>query len=216
MMDANSNGMNPNAGGRGCRVDGEAVLDERALIRATVAGQRECFESLVDRHQTAAFRFALKLLGDEDDAREACIVAFGNAYRALARFDCQASFKTWYFRILINQCRSVQRQRGRDLRRHVSEDLLPDQWEPADTTPAADPRRAAADEELEGRIRDAVDRLPDRFRVPWLLYACEGMSIAEVADVCRLSPGTVKSRLFHGRRKLARRLAPYVEMEQKR
>lgn len=187
------------------------VPDDQALVAEAQCGRLESFECLVVRHQAAAYRVALRMLGDSDLAREASIVAFGKAFQGLAGFNGRASFRTWLLRILVNQCNTMRAQRTRHARRHVSVHALSPENPLVDDAPLTDPRQEAADHEMEIRIRDAVERLPDRLRTAWLLFATENLTVAEIAVVCGTTPGAIKSRLFHARRKLAHWLGPILE-----
>src|SRR5262249_3645364 len=144
--------------------------------------------------QRRAYSVALGMLRHREDARDACQEAFLRAHRGLLRFDGQAQFGTWLYRIVVNICI--------DRLRHVSPGLVP--LEDVDRTLAGhdDPARAAEGTELGSRIGAALDRLSTVHRTALVLREIQGLSYQEIAAAMGCSVGTVMSRLFHARRRM--------------
>jgi RNA polymerase sigma-70 factor, ECF subfamily len=91
----------------------ESVLTDAELVRHALAGHPHAFDQLVDRHYDRCLRYAARLLGNRQDAEEACQDAFLRAYRALDSYAESDRFGAWIYRILINRCRSYAvRRRG--------------------------------------------------------------------------------------------------------
>jgi RNA polymerase sigma-70 factor, ECF subfamily len=89
------------------------VLTDAELVRHALAGRAHAFDELVDRHYDRCLRYAARLLGNRQDAEEACQDAFLRAYRALDSYAESDRFGAWIYRILINRCRSYAvRRRG--------------------------------------------------------------------------------------------------------
>jgi RNA polymerase sigma-70 factor (ECF subfamily) len=89
------------------------VLTDADLVRQSLAGSSDAFEELVDRHYDRCLRYAARLLGNREDAEEACQDAFLRAYRSLSSYAESDRFGAWLFRILVNRCRTyASRRRG--------------------------------------------------------------------------------------------------------
>lgn len=135
------------------------------------------------------------MLGDPEEARDATQTAFLKAYQALATCDRRRRFFSWIYRILVNDCLNVLRAR----RPTVSiDDQAQDPARPADTIET---------EELKGRVRRALLRLPAEQRDVIVLRHFAEMSYGEVAATLGVAEKTVKSRLFSARQRLCELLA---------
>src|SRR6266850_66220 len=88
-------------------------MDDAALIARVLDGDVEAFTVLIDRHYDDCARFAIRMLGNRHDAEDALQETFLSVYRALVRYQERQTFRSWLFRVLINRCRSVARQRRR-------------------------------------------------------------------------------------------------------
>ena len=167
--------------------------DDLPLVRRAQRGDRLAFELLVERHQARLFTVAARMLGSPDDAADAVQEALLRAWRALPRFRRDARFGTWLHRICLNAVYDHQARRR-------PATALDDAPEPADT------RDRIAEHELSDALQQALAALDEDYRVAVLLYDVAGCSYAETADVLGIPEGTVKSRIYRGRRELARHL----------
>lgn len=139
------------------------------------------FARLMEESMPSMYRVAMSILRRQADAQDAVQQALLNAWTARGRARRDAE-RAWLMRILINECRNIQRYRMR---------VLP--LESMPETPYTPPDTA---------LRDAVEALPDKLRVPFLLKYMEGMSEKEICAALRLSLPCVKSRLLRARRAL--------------
>jgi RNA polymerase sigma-70 factor (ECF subfamily) len=180
--------------------------DEEA-IRRVLAGDRDAFEVLVERYQGRAFRLALRVLRDEESARDAVQDALLKAYSALPGFRGRSSFYTWLYRLVMNQCLDLKRRDKSD--HHVEwEDGgtggsdadvgLPPEVNGVRYAPAASLMRR----ELRQRITQAIERLPDGPRETLILREVDGLSYAEISEAQEIPKGTVMSRLHYARKQL--------------
>lgn len=164
------------------------------LLRAHVAGDAYAFSELVRRHQDRLWSVAVRTLGNPDEAADAVQDALLSAFRHAASFRGDAAVGSWLHRIVVNAC--IDRQRAAAARpaiqlpEHASETLA----EPAD---------AIADRDNALTLEPALAALPPDQRIAVVLVDIEGYSIAEVARICSVAQGTVKSRCARGRRRLA-------------
>ncbi len=195
-----------NSGGAIAAPDLDGTSDEEA-IRGVLSGNRDAFAVLVERYQGRAFRLALRVLRNEESARDAVQDAFLKAYSALSRFQGRSSFYTWLYRLVMNQCLDMKRRDKSD--RHVewedegtgeasADSLLPPEVAGVRFEPAASMMR----QQLRERITEAIGRLPDGPRETLILREVDGLSYAEIAEAQKIPKGTVMSRLHYARKQL--------------
>ena len=187
---------------------GDAALVDRAR-----AGEAAAFETLVKRHQAAAFALAYQMVRHREDAQDIAQEAFVRVFRGLRDFQGQAAFKTWLHRIVVNLALDALRRRSRhpgasyDDAREPGEEAR----EEVGTRPDEDPDRALEAREAGEAIRMALEELPAPQRAALLLREVEGLSYQEIAEVLGCAVGTVMSRLHYARRRLQERLRPLLE-----
>lgn len=167
------------------------------LITRVVSGDREAFDAVMRAHEDRVFSVCLRIMGDRDGALDSTQETFLTVFRKADQFKGTAALGTWIYRIAVNTCydqlRKAKRRRA---------DPLPEHVDPADPT-AEEALEAAA---LRPEIRAALDGLPFAFRAAVVLSDLEGLSLPEIAEALGVPVGTVKSRLFRGRRLMADRL----------
>lgn len=167
------------------------------LIERYLAGDVGAFEEIMRAHEDRIFAVCLRMLRDREAALEATQETFITVFRKADRFAGKSAFGTWLYRVAINTCYDLTRR----TRRHRSEQL-PDSHDPADT--------ASTDEfdaiEVRPEIEAALDELPTEFRAAVILSDLEGLALETVSEILGVPIGTVKSRVFRGRRQLAERL----------
>jgi RNA polymerase sigma-70 factor (ECF subfamily) len=177
----------------------------------------ETFEREALPHLDAVYRFALRLAGSPSEAEDLVQETFLRAYRAWDQFTLGTNAKSWLFTICRN---AFLRQRERDVRREervteavqsTTDDETSARETPlfagrADYDPEGDFFRSLVDD----RILEAIDSLPSDFREVVVLSDLEGMTYQEIAEILDVPLGTVKSRLFRGRKLLQRELHAYA------
>jgi RNA polymerase sigma-70 factor (ECF subfamily) len=173
------------------------VVDDQALIAATLAGQSEAFGELVGRYERAVYHLAVRTLHDRTEAEDATQEAFFKAYRALGSFRPGAKFSTWIFTICYRACCDRLAKRKR-----ISGDEFPDRADPA-----AGPEALAERNDDAVRLLAAVDTLPEKYRAVITLYHLQGKQYDEIATVLNLPLGTVKTHLFRAKEQLRKVLS---------
>lgn len=177
--------------------------DDLAAIEAVLRGDQRRFAELVDRYQRAAWRLAFGLVGNMEDAKELSQNSFVKAYRSLHRFRGQSRFSTWFYRIVVNECRNFQRWKLRRPQTESLFDLLDDsQPVPEGTDPGPNPRDAAERKELSRMISDAIQKLPVQQKIAFVLHRLNGLPLEESARVMGVREGTVKAHLFRAQERL--------------
>jgi RNA polymerase sigma-70 factor (ECF subfamily) len=174
---------------------------DRGLVDAAAAGSREAFDELVLRYQGAVFNLVRAMTAGDADAEDLAQEAFVRAWRSIAAFRADSTFRTWMFGIAINVVRT---HRGRQSRlRQVF-------WSaPAARDADAGPLdRASVDDGIEAPLamREVIDRalatLPEDMRAAVVLRDVQGLDYREIADTLGLPIGTVESRIFRARQRL--------------
>ena len=159
---------------------------------------------------------ALRVLRDEEQARDAVQDAFLKVYRSLDRFEGRSSFYTWLYRLVMNVCLDLRRRDRSD--RHVEWDETRGVEPMAGAAPLAGaegsldfgPADAAMRRELLAQLATAIDELPDAARETLILREVEGLSYTEIAEALAIPKGTVMSRLHYARRRVREILASQV------
>ncbi|WP_043327690.1 RNA polymerase sigma factor SigM [Micromonospora sp. M42] len=178
---------------------GRSDLD---LLRAHVAGDRDAFTELFQRHRDRLWAVALRTIGDREEAADALQDAMLSAHRAAARFRGDSAVTTWMHRIVVNAC--LDRIRRRQTHATVP---LPDgthtDGEPGRHTGGREPAAPAHDHDTALVVRQALAALPAEQRAALVLVDVQGYPVAEVALMLGVAEGTVKSRCARGRARLA-------------
>lgn len=187
----------PQPPGQGARIP---AGDEPELVARTLSGDRAAFGTLVERYAGQARRVARAVLGDPDDADDAAQDAFLSALVKLAQYDATRPFGPWLMRIVANA--ATDRRRRRAIRRTEPLDL-------GLVGGGARPDAAAERAALGDRLRAALAELPPRRRLAVVLFDVEGYSHAEIAQALGIPEGTVRSEVFHARRRLRALLADW-------
>ncbi len=170
------------------RIENEAELATRAR-----GGDRVAFGQLVERFAPQARRVARAVLQDPHDADDAAQDAFLAALVKLDQYDPRRPFGPWLMRIVANA--ATDRRRRRTVRQ--VEPLAPEL-----TGGGPRPDREAEQSALGDRLRAALAELPERRRIAVVLFDVEGYSHAEIAQILGIPEGTVRSEVFHARRRL--------------
>ena len=112
----------------------EGPTDAEAVERAR-QGDHEAFRVLVERYQARVYRLAMRVLRDEDKARDAVQDAFIKVYRSLDRFEGRSSFYTWMYRLVMNLCLDMRRRDRSDREVEWNEEVAHTPGSPADAAP---------------------------------------------------------------------------------
>jgi RNA polymerase sigma-70 factor (ECF subfamily) len=186
--------------------------EDQRWVSAARRGDRQSFGRLVERYQRRVYALAFGILRQRDDAWDIAQEAFVKAYRNLDRFEGNAAFYTWLYRITYNLSIDLLREKTR--RETVTLDetkKIEEAMESEGHAPPDSPIETAERRELAQVIETAMSRLSDKHRAIIVLREIEGLSYEEMADVLAISKGTVMSRLFHARQNLQALLMPYVK-----
>lgn len=176
------------------------------LVARARDGDRDAFERLVLVTSPATYGLALRLVGNEHDARDVVQDAYLRAFRSLKRFRGEASFGTWLHRITVNCAASHLKRRSRAA--HDQLDDFGDWAVLVDERSERDPETAASTADDRGRLVSALADLPDQQRMVVVLRDVYDLSHREIARELGISQAAAKVRLHRARRRLREQLFP--------
>ena len=157
------------------------------------------FGQIYEEHSQCIYYLALRLLGDPTQAQDATHDVFVKAYRKMDQFRGEAGVRTWLYRITINHCQNLQQSWHA---RHMFSNADEGVWETAGVA-GDDPIRALETKELGQRIQQALEKLPEEYRLLLLLVADEELSYEEVGELTGQSADAVRGKLHRARKAFA-------------
>ncbi len=171
--------------------------DDFSLIKRFNEGEKEVFRILINRHKEKVRNIVFITLSEIDAIDDISQEVFITVFKNLKNFRYESQFTTWLYRITINKCKDyLRKKKVRRIFSSVDEDY--------------DYRSTEIDENNDVRmiVRNAIDKLPDKLRIPMILRDIEGLSYQEISESLELDLGTVKSRIFRARESLRKNLEP--------
>ncbi len=198
----------------GNRPRGRDESDEQLMLNAG-QGDRNAFDELVRRYSSRMVNVAYQVLGNRELAEDVAQETFLRAYKSAARYRQISKFSTWLYTIALNLCRNELRRRKfktyslegmaeRDEDSKIRVDI-PDEK----TQPDLDMER----KEAGTLVRQALERLPEKFKTPLVLRDIQELTYEEISKILNLPEGTVKSRINRGRLRVKEILKPYYGSE---
>lgn len=191
-----------------------AGTDDQTLVRAAQKGDMVAYEELVARHRDKIYARAYSMMRNEDDAIDLSQEAWVKGWQRLVQFQGESSFATWMTRIVINLCldqlRRQKRHRAESIEEMDEESGGVERQMPVVTV---NPTERLERGELRKRIDKALSQLSETHRTALILCEFEEMEYKEIAKAMNCSIGTVMSRLFYARRKMAALLADLKKPE---
>ena len=167
------------------------------LVTAARDGDREAFDEIVRVTYAETYTLALRLMGNEEDARDVVQEAYFRAFRGLKRFRGDAQFSTWMYRITANAASTLVHRRRRTRAEHFADD-----FEPVDTRAEQLVSQGAESAEALDRIAHALDELPAKLRSVVILKDVYGLSHEAIAEELGITVSAAKVRLHRARLKL--------------
>lgn len=177
--------------------------NDAEIISEAQAGDVEAFELLYRKHERQVYRTALAILGNAQTAEEVLQDCFVRAYKHLHALNGDPSIGPWLHRVAVNLCYSSLR-RNLLSRWTVSLESVSSYFFPI-ATPS--PEESTHRNEIQAALREGIASLGLPYRSVIVLHYLQGFSLEEIAYIVGCPVGTVKSRLFHARKKLGQQLA---------
>ena len=186
-------------------------MDFARLLSGVVKNDRREFDSLVRRCHRQAYNVAYRLTGNQSDAEDLAQESFLRAYRFFDRYDRSMPFENWLYRIMSRVFIDELRKRPRLKTQSIDQPLgngdsgdaeimleIPDY--------DSNPEQITLSDSLDEYLQNALNALPEEFRIAVILADIEGLSYEEISDAMHCSLGTVRSRLHRGRKLLRQRV----------
>jgi len=188
--------------------ENHSSASDEQLVKAAKRGNLAAFEELVARHRDKIYARAFSMMRNEEEAVDLSQEAWVKSWQRLKQFQGESSFGTWMTRIVINLCldqlRRRKRQRTESIEEMSEESGGVERQMPVVTV---NPTERLERAELRKKIDQAMAQLSYEHRTVLVLHEFEEMEYKEIAKTMECSIGTVMSRLFYARRKMAVLLA---------
>ncbi len=176
--------------------------DDRALLRAVAAGDKEALRQLYTRHSAVLFALALRVLSDRAEAEDVLQEAFVQIWKTAGSFD-EGRGRPLGWLIMLTRSRAIDRLRSRKTRSRVAESMAKDTSQMAGSTTPADEALAS---EAQRTVRSALKSLPSEQRIPIEMAYFGGLTQFEIAQQLSQPLGTVKTRMRSGMMRLREQL----------
>ena len=192
-----------------------AYVDDVALARGLAERESTAVRLITERNNQRLFRAAWAILKNRAEAEDAVQSAYLRAFAAAKTFEGRSSLTTWLIRIVINEALGRQRAIKRRLA-NLDGNSVTVLEEYRDKMMWGSTNSTLPDESLAARqirklLEEAIAKLPEKFRVVFVLREIEGLSVDDVAETLDIEPATVKTRDLRARRRLQRELAPEMK-----
>jgi RNA polymerase sigma-70 factor (ECF subfamily) len=182
---------------------GDLELNDTQIIERTLGGEPDAFNVLVRRWERHIYGLSLRMLGRDEEARDATQETFLSAYRNLSKFRGEAKFSSWIYRIALNICNTRLRSRTKNAI-SIEEQYESVGFEIADET--EDLGSGIQQEQITRYVRRALQALPAEMRQVIIMKEYEGLKFAEIAEILGIPISTVKTRMYTGLNELKKRL----------
>ena len=190
-------------------------VTDAAVVAQVLAGDRDAFRVLVERHSRSIFRVIYRMTGNQQDTEELVQETFLRAYKSLERFELRANFSTWLYRIAVNRtldflsARKTQMQ-TKDTYQIVDNPEADDNRQIQLPAQGPGPDRLVLSAEMKSKIAGALGLLTPAERVAFTMRHMEGRSIEEISQTLNLKASAAKNSVFRAVQKLRQQLEPYA------
>lgn len=189
-------------------------VTDAAVVAQVLAGDRDAFRVLVERHSRSIFRVVYRMTGNQQDSEEIVQETLLRAYKSLERFELRSNFSTWLYRIAVNRTLDFLTA-GKTQKRMKDDFQITDNPDPEASNqvqlPATEPspERLVLSAEMKRKIAGAMGLLTPAERVAFTMRHMEGRSIEEISQTLNLKVSAAKNSVFRAVQKLRQQLEPY-------
>lgn len=179
-------------------------MEDIVQIRRCLTGENDAFEALVTKYKNLVYSIALNTLIDKNEAADVTQEVFLRAWANLSRYNPEFCFKTWIARITVNHCINLNKKSRRNApwNDEEMERVIADE---------DNPEEASLEKERHEDIRNAINSLPDKYRILVLLFHQQSMSYQEICRITGQPMTIIKNRLYRARKMLAEKLNTYSQ-----
>jgi RNA polymerase sigma factor (sigma-70 family) len=183
---------------------------DKTLITSALSGDQEAYRTLMNRHRPAIFHIVFKIVRDQEATADLVQETFMKAFSALATYRAEYKFSTWLYRIGANCAIDYLRKRKiKTLSLDAPAETVDGKIEIEISDNSYNPERDLEEREKRISINEAIDSLPDKYRLVIIYRHKDNKSYEEIAEVLNIPLGTVKARIFRARELLKKKLRPF-------
>jgi RNA polymerase sigma-70 factor (ECF subfamily) len=196
-------------------------VSDAAVVAQVLAGDKDAFRLLVERHSRSIFRVVYRMTGNQQDAEEVVQETFLRAYKSLERFESRSNFGTWLYRIAVN--RALDLLSSRKIQMQTKDALqITDNPDPEGSRqvqlPATGPGpdRLLISAEIKKKVAQALGLLTPAERVAFTMRHMEGLSIEEISQALNVKTSAAKNCVFRAVQKIRQQLEPFAAWDTQR
>jgi RNA polymerase sigma factor (sigma-70 family) len=178
-------------------------IPDEVLIKKILAGEKRLFEHIMRSYNQRLYRIGMSILDNDMEVEDAMQNAYINAYEHLNSFEERSSFGTWLTRIMVNECLAQKKKKMKfkmELENH-----------PGNPFNMKTPAAVLANKELSGVLEKAVGRLPEKYRLVFVLREIEEMSVKQTSETLSIEESNVKARLSRAKMMLRENLNGFMK-----
>src|SRR6516225_2974302 len=169
------------------------------LVRRARDRDEAAIRAIIRSNNRRLYRLARGILRNDSEAEDVVQETYVRAFTHLDNFRGGSSFGTWLGRIAINEALGRLRRRRAGIETSLEPEFLNAEIIPFPVPTASDPEKTMAQRQIQNVVEQAIDELPEPFRMVFMTRVVEGMNVEETAEILGLKPETVKTRLHRAR-----------------
>jgi RNA polymerase sigma-70 factor (ECF subfamily) len=188
-------------------------VSDAAVVAQVLAGDKEAFRVLVERHSRSIFRVVYRMTGNQQDSEEIVQETFLRAYKSLERFELRSNLGTWLYRIAVNRTLDFLNSSQSSMKNAYQ---IADSPEPEENhqvqlpSPNPGPDRLMMSGEIQQRVAQSLSLLTAAERIAFVMRHMEGRSIEEISLALNLRASAAKNCVFRAVQKLRQQLQPFA------
>lgn len=183
-------------------------MTEYELIHSIINGNKQNFRELVEQYQSMVFRTVMGFVHSNEDAEDLTQEIFIQVYQSLNKFQGDAQFSTWLYRIAVNtSINFVNKQNRKNIFQQIGDfiqNLNPNEYS------EKNPEDLTIEKERESQIKRAIDSLPEKQRTAFVLSKYDDLSQKEIAIIMDITEGAVEQHLQRAKKNLQQKLSSLV------
>lgn len=187
-------------------------ITDKEIITRVLGGEKELYAIIIRRHNQRLYRIGMSIVNDDAEVEDIMQVAYIHAWENLSNFAFKSAFSTWLTRILINESLLRLKKRGKSI--NMNDDNMDNEIYQQDASMVPTPVSTLLNSELRSLMEVAIKKLPEKYRMVFIMREIEGMNIAETQECLDISESNVKVRLNRAKSLLKETLAPYYKKEE--
>lgn len=169
------------------------------LVKSCLNGNHDSFEELVTRYKRMVYSVVYKYINDREEAQDVSQEVFIKIYKSLATYNPQYKFSTWAVKVTTNMCLDILRKKKLN--------SVPIEEIEAVSREEDTPEKEYISRERALELRNAISKLPEKYRAPIILFHQKGASYKEMCDALKEPMSVIKNRLYRARVMLRENLA---------